>query len=71
MSEPTRLWFPRRTPLASVWRIDEGWHVFTHVADPHAIYTQVLGTGYILRNDGTAARTVWRPDGDEIMEVMK
>lgn len=68
-----RLGIPPRTQLRVVFRVREGWLVFTDCPNLGAELRDMLGTALLLRNDGTAARITLRGgvgENDSHMEVM-
>ena len=67
-----RIGIPPRTQLQVVFRVREGWLVFTSCANPSAELRDMLGTALLLRNNGTAARITLRGGvgNDDHMEIM-
>jgi hypothetical protein len=60
-----RLYIPPKTQLHTVWRVDHGFLVMTDVPDRNAPFNRLLGTGMLLRSDGSVTRVTINPDGSE------
>ena len=67
-----KIGIPPRTQLQVVFRVRDGWLVFTDCPNPGARLEDMLGTALLLRKDGTAARITLRggAGNDDHMEIM-
>lgn len=66
-----RIGLPLRTPLVALFRVTNGWHVWTAVRNTQLLYTQWQGTYLHLDDVGGVTRVTVYDDGHEDVMVVK